>query len=56
MSAISARVAVIPGKNVIGIEMPNNTQEAVFLSELFKKEKFIFKTIFGVIKFFYSKK
>ena len=41
MSAISARVAVIPGKNVIGIEMPNNTQEAVFLSELFKKEKFI---------------
>jgi S-DNA-T family DNA segregation ATPase FtsK/SpoIIIE len=41
MSAISARVAVIPGKNVIGIEMPNNTQEAVFLSELFKKEKFV---------------
>ena len=41
MSAISARVAVIPGKNVIGIEMPNSTQEAVFLSELFKKEKFI---------------
>ena len=41
MSAISARVAVIPGKNVIGIEMPNKTQEAVFLSELFKKEKFI---------------
>ena len=41
MSAISARVAVIPGKNVIGIEMPNKTQEAVFLSELFKKENFI---------------
>ncbi|MDA9864719.1 DNA translocase FtsK 4TM domain-containing protein [Pelagibacterales bacterium] len=41
MSAVSARVAVIPGKNVIGIEMPNKTQEAVFLSELFKKEKFI---------------
>ena len=41
MSAVSARVAVIPGKNVIGIEMPNKTQEAVFLSELFKKDKFI---------------
>ena len=41
MSAVSARVAVIPGKNVIGIEMPNKTQEAVYLSELFKKEKFI---------------
>jgi len=41
MSATSARVAVIPGKNVIGIEMPNKTQEAVFLSELFKRDKFI---------------
>ena len=41
MSAVSARVAVIPGKNVIGIEMPNKTQEAVYLSELVKKENFI---------------
>ena len=41
MSVVSARVAVIPGKNVIGIEMPNKTQEAVYLSELFKKEKFL---------------
>ena len=41
MSAVSARVAVIPGKNVIGIEMPNKTQEAVYLSELFKKDKFL---------------
>ncbi len=41
MSAVSARVAVMPGKNVIGIEMPNKTQEAVYLSELFKKEKFL---------------
>ena len=42
MSAVSARVAVIPGKNVIGIEMPNKTQEAVFLSELFKNIKDFF--------------
>ncbi|MDC3144221.1 DNA translocase FtsK 4TM domain-containing protein [Pelagibacteraceae bacterium] len=41
MSAVSARVAVIPGKNVIGIEMPNKTQEAVYLSELFKKDRFL---------------
>jgi S-DNA-T family DNA segregation ATPase FtsK/SpoIIIE len=41
MSAMSARVAIIPGKNVVGIEIPNQSREAVYLSELFKKEKFI---------------
>jgi S-DNA-T family DNA segregation ATPase FtsK/SpoIIIE len=34
MSALSARVAVVPGKNVIGIELPNTTREMVSLSEL----------------------
>jgi DNA segregation ATPase FtsK/SpoIIIE, S-DNA-T family len=34
MSAISARVAVIPGRNVIGIELPNTKAEMVFLREL----------------------
>jgi S-DNA-T family DNA segregation ATPase FtsK/SpoIIIE len=34
MSAIAARVAVIPGRNVIGIELPNQTRETVFLREL----------------------
>ena len=29
MSAISARVAVIPGRNVIGIELPNAKAETV---------------------------
>ena len=34
MSAISARVAVIPGRNVIGIELPNQHRETVYLREL----------------------
>ena len=34
MSAVSARVAVIPGRNVIGIELPNARRESVTLHEL----------------------
>jgi DNA segregation ATPase FtsK/SpoIIIE, S-DNA-T family len=34
MSAVSCRVAVIPGRNVIGIELPNAQRETVFLREL----------------------
>ncbi|WP_297322737.1 DNA translocase FtsK [uncultured Bartonella sp.] len=34
MSAISTRVAVIPGRNVIGIELPNPTREMVYLREI----------------------
>ena len=34
MSAVSVRVAVIPGRNVIGIELPNARQETVYLREL----------------------
>ena len=34
MSAVSARVAVVPGRNVIGIELPNETRETVYLREL----------------------
>ena len=41
MSAMSARVAIIPGKNVIGIEIPNSVKNPVYLSELFKNERFV---------------
>ena len=41
MSAMSARVAIIPGKNVIGIEIPNSIKNPVYLSELFKHEEFV---------------
>jgi S-DNA-T family DNA segregation ATPase FtsK/SpoIIIE len=34
MSAVSARVAVVPGRNAIGIELPNPQREKVFLREL----------------------
>ncbi len=40
MSALSARVAVVPGKNVIGIELPNLTREMVSLSELLGSQAF----------------
>jgi DNA segregation ATPase FtsK/SpoIIIE, S-DNA-T family len=34
MSALSARVAVVSGRNAIGIELPNATREKVFFREL----------------------
>lgn len=34
MSAHSARIAVIPGRNVIGIEMPNPVRETVYMRDL----------------------
>lgn len=40
MSAISARVAVIPGRNAIGIELPNHKRETVYLKELLGSEAF----------------
>jgi len=40
MSAISARVAVVPGRNVIGIELPNAQRETVYLREMLASSDF----------------
>ncbi len=40
MSALSARVAVVPGRNVIGIELPNAVREMVFFRELIECEDY----------------
>jgi len=40
MSALSARVAVVPGRNAIGIELPNPRRERVYLRELLASEDY----------------
>jgi S-DNA-T family DNA segregation ATPase FtsK/SpoIIIE len=40
MSAISVRVAVVPGRNVLGIELPNARRETVYLRELLASEAY----------------
>ena len=40
MSALSARVATIPGRTVIGIELPNANREGVSFRELITSEQF----------------
>jgi S-DNA-T family DNA segregation ATPase FtsK/SpoIIIE len=40
MSAIACRVAVVPGRNAIGIELPNTKRETVYLRELLASRDF----------------
>ena len=40
MSAIAARVAVVPGRNAIGIELPNKRRETVYLREQLSSPEF----------------
>ena len=40
MSAVSARVAVVQGRNAIGIELPNQRRETVYLRELLGSQDF----------------
>ncbi len=40
MSAVSVRIAVVPGSNTIGIEMPNKNRETVWLRDLLEDNQF----------------
>ncbi len=40
MSAVATRIAVIPGKNAIGIELPNDTRETVYLRTLLDSDAY----------------
>ncbi len=40
MSAIAARVAVVPGRNAIGVELPNKRRETVYLREQLSSKEF----------------
>ena len=44
-SSESARIATIPGSNTVGIELPNNTRENVYLSEILNNSDFKKKEI-----------
>jgi S-DNA-T family DNA segregation ATPase FtsK/SpoIIIE len=40
MSVTSARAAIVPGRNVIGIELPNVRRETVYLRDILESEAF----------------
>lgn len=40
MSAVSARVSVIPGKNALGIELPNAKRQTVYLREILESNAY----------------
>jgi len=44
-SSESARISIIPGSNTIGIELPNNSRENVYLSEILNNSDFKKKDI-----------
>ena len=41
MSAVSVRIAVVPGSNTIGIELPNKNRETVWFKDLIEDEDFV---------------
>ncbi|MCR9269090.1 MAG: DNA translocase FtsK [Henriciella sp.] len=40
MSAVSCRIAVVPGKNAIGIELPNDERQTVYLRSLLDNDAY----------------
>ena len=41
MSAVSARIAVMPGKNALGIELPNQSRDIVYLREILESSTYV---------------
>jgi len=41
MAAQSARIAVVPGRNAMGIEMPNRRRETVWLKDMLASDSFV---------------
>lgn len=46
MSAVSARIATIPGKTSIGMELPNLKREMIFLREMIESKEYKFSQAF----------
>jgi S-DNA-T family DNA segregation ATPase FtsK/SpoIIIE len=44
MRAVTVRIAIVPGRSVMGIELPNPTRETVFLREMLTHESFTTST------------
>jgi len=44
-SSESARIATIPGRSTVGIELPNSTRENVYLSEILSNSDFLKKDV-----------
>ncbi|HSQ98070.1 MAG TPA: DNA translocase FtsK 4TM domain-containing protein [Rickettsiales bacterium] len=40
MSAVSARISVIPGRNAIGIELPNKQREMIYIRDLLESDEY----------------
>ena len=40
MSVVTARIAIVPGRSVIGVELPNPVREMVYLREMFDHDTF----------------
>ena len=40
MSAVSARISVIPGKNAMGIELPNKQRETIYIKDLLESNEY----------------
>lgn len=42
MSAVSTRIAVVPGKTSIGMELPNPKREMIFLREILESKEYLY--------------